>query len=178
MFLVEVKSRIVILLALGVLLVGVPSTAAAATKPPTLQQMRAAAAKAERSTDLWATVNICNTAKYPDTIGIRGQMPALGFAATLQMQITLDYYSLATASLKPVPKAHMLVSLGTVTSGDYQDGVTFKVKPPAILSGTIKFFWRSGTTLLGSAIKHASGGEKGVDQSDPGGFSAATCRMS
>ena len=60
---------------------------------PTKAQIRTAVARAERSKSLWATVNICNSKRYPDRIGVRGQMPSLGFAAWLSMDIQVQYYS-------------------------------------------------------------------------------------
>ena len=53
--------------------------------------MHAAIARAERSRDLWATVNICDTAKHPDAIGIRASMPGTPKHARLAMRFRVQY---------------------------------------------------------------------------------------
>jgi hypothetical protein len=175
-----VKSRIVRLLALGLLIGPAAPAAAAASSAATLpsrSQIHAAIVRAERSHGLWATVNICNTRKHRHTIGIRAQMPALGFPATLQMLVSLNYYSDTSGHFKPLPHTQTPVSLGTATSGYHQGGVTFTVTPRATLSGTIKFVWRSGRRVLGTTTRDTRAGHKGARQADPPGFSAATCRI-
>ena len=141
--------------------------------------MRAAVARAKRSKNLWATVNICDTKQHPNMIGVRGQMPALGFPASLEMIIKLDYYSLQSASFRPVPHLRMRDALGLATTGYYQGGGIFKFKPPvAPLSGTITFQWRVGKRLLGQATRLTTHGDSGVANGDPPGTSHAVCRIS
>ncbi|MDQ6607011.1 MAG: hypothetical protein M3Z06_10765 [Actinomycetota bacterium] len=172
------KSRIATLTALLALLTISPAFAKS-VKRPTPAQMRAAVARAERSKNLWATVNICDTRHHPNMIGIRGQMPALGFPASLTMIIKLDYYSLKTAGFRPVPHVRMRDSLGTASTGFHQAGGIFPFKPPvAPLSGTITFQWRIGKRLLGQATRLTGHGYKGVDNGDPPGTSHAVCRIS
>jgi hypothetical protein len=183
-----VKTRILRLLALGLLLAVTPAVAtatpaaagatSAAATLPSRSQIHAAIVRAKRSHGLWATVNICNTRKHQHTIGIRAQMPALGFPATLQMLVSLNYYSQAGGRFKPLAHTQTPVSLGTATSGYHQGGVTFMVTPPAILDGTIEFVWRSGRRVLGSTTRTTRAGHTGARQGDPAGFSAATCRIS
>ncbi len=148
-------------------------------KQPTRAQMRSAVARAKRSKSLWATVNICDTKAHPNMIGVRGQMPALGFPARLAMIIKLDYYSLQTGAFRPVPHLQMRDSLGIASTGFHQGGGIFQFKPPvAPLSGTITFQWRVGNRLLGQATRLTSHGDKGVDNGDPPGTSHAVCRIS
>src|SRR6516165_1209759 len=91
-----VRPRIVLLVTLVTLIAGSAQALAKgkhpSPKPPTAAQMRAAVQRAERSKYLWATVNICNTKRHPHAIGVRGQMPALGFPALLQMTVHLKYW--------------------------------------------------------------------------------------
>ena len=60
----------------------------------------AAAARAERSGSLWATVNICSSRGKGKggELGVRGQMPSLGFASTLRMTVQLGYWSASSTS--------------------------------------------------------------------------------
>jgi hypothetical protein len=147
-----------------------------ATTPPPAQ-IRADVRRAERSPTLWATINVCDTKAHPGTIGIRGQMPALGFPAQLSMTVTLQYYDADTGTFKPVPGVTKRVALGTVTHGTVQDGVQLSFSPPVTLSGVVTFQWRSGRKLLGSTTKMTSAADKGVDDGDPRGYSAATCTI-
>ena len=55
-----------------VALAALPVLDAAAATPPSAAQIGRAVRNAERSRALWATVNICDTAKYPHVIGVRG----------------------------------------------------------------------------------------------------------
>ena len=54
-----------------------------------MHKERAAVRRAERSRELWATINICSANAKPGggELGVRGQMPSLGFSATPQLQI-------------------------------------------------------------------------------------------
>jgi hypothetical protein len=147
---------------------------------PTPGQVRAAVKRAEHSRQLWATINICNTQAYPDRIGIRGQMPALGFPARLTMTIQVDYWVAAAKGFKPVPgsNARAVTPLRTVVNGLQQGGHTFHFKPGAgLLSGTITFQWMRMGKVIGQISKKAIGGHHRVDRGDPPHHSAATCTI-
>ena len=51
------------------------------------------AAAHARDNSLWATVNICDTAKQPDRIGIRAAMPGTPKGARLYMRFRVQYRS-------------------------------------------------------------------------------------
>ncbi len=134
--------------------------------------------RAKRSRNLWATINICNTKRYPNVIGIRGQMPALGFETTLSMAIQVDYRNVNGKKFEPDPGVKKTVVLGPATSGLHQDGVSFRIVPPADLSGQISFTWKLAGKVIGRASRLTAGGLKHVAFGDPPGHSAATCRIS
>jgi hypothetical protein len=167
---------------IGVLVAGYALGATSATgttsQPiPPAKQVKAAVARAERSSGLWATVNICNTRKHPDTIGIRAQMPALGFASTMEMVVTLGYYTTSTGSFKPLASSSTPLNLGQASTGYHQDGVTFTIKPPATLNATVQFTWTIGSKVLGSTTRTTVKGRMGVQQGDPPGYSSDVCRI-
>ena len=87
-------------------------------------------ARVERSRNLWATVNICNTKNHPYVVGIRGQMPALGFNSLLMMEIELRYWSDTEKRYKPLADSKETISLGTERSGVHQSGAVVPVRPP------------------------------------------------
>ncbi|HSO97904.1 MAG TPA: hypothetical protein VLP43_03060 [Solirubrobacteraceae bacterium] len=151
-------------------------TAAASSKSPSPAQIRRAVRHAERSSALWATVNICDTPKFPHVIGIRGEMPALGFGAKLRMTFMIDYA--AGNGFKPLRGVADAINLGAATSGVYQGGVRFTFGPHAgALRGRARFSWRVGKRTVGTVIRITTAGHHGASYGDPRGFSAARCSI-
>src|SRR4051812_33364482 len=66
------------------------------------------AASGARTTDqraLWATVNVCDTLRHPDTIGIRGSMPGSDDARqTMWMRFRVQYYDAAADNWRYIKK--------------------------------------------------------------------------
>jgi hypothetical protein len=156
---------------------GVPSFADASRRP-TSSQIRNAIRKAERSRDLWATVNICNTKRHPNVLGLRGQMPSLGFNASLGMRFGVDYWVITKHQFRPVPHVSESVSLGSSKMGLKQGGVRFKFgSHSGHLRGSVTFQWRLGRRVLGSITRKTSGGHPRADFGDPPRFSASQCWM-
>lgn len=143
----------------------------------TARQIRAAVAKAERSPDLWATVNVCASTPSQDSVGIRGQMPSLGFPAILSMDILIDYWNPADTKFEPTSATSSL-SLGMRTHGVHQGGATFHFAPsPFLVRGSITFTWTIGTKVIGTVTRNTGHGYPNVGFSDPPGFSAGTCSL-
>jgi hypothetical protein len=153
------------------------TTTTTTNKPPTPAQVRAAVAKAERSKQLWSTVNICNTKHHPDAIGIRGQMPSLGFPASLFMQVQVDYYNYAAKKFEPDPGVQQWVSLGDPADEIVQGGTEFKFKPPAVLAGTVTFQWKLHGKVIGTKQRATAGGHKNAKFGDPPGYSSNDCTI-
>jgi hypothetical protein len=153
--------------------------ARATAKNPTQAQIRSAVRRAERSTSLWATVNICDTKRYPNTIGVRGQMPSLGFPAWLSMNVQLYYFSPTEKRFLAVPKGGTkTVRLGRSSSGLEQDGATFAFAPPVgPLDATIQFVWQRAGKLLGETTLHTTAGHRDADFGSPAHYSAKQCRI-
>jgi hypothetical protein len=147
---------------------------------PTPAQIRTAVKQAGRSPDLWATVNVCNTQHHPDTLGIRGQMPALGFSSQLWMTITVDFWDSQQKRFRLDPKVSPhAVAVGKFRFGAHQAGTTINFFPHAgRFQGTILFQWKRFGKVVGHLIRTTTGGHKHVDQSDPRGHSASTCWIS
>jgi hypothetical protein len=171
--------RIRMLVALGALLTlaALPALAyGSRSKGPTAAQIRTAIRRAEQSRDLWATVNICNTTHHPDVIGIRAQMPALGFLARLRMDLGVEY--LADHAFKPVPTTTRSISIAPVRSGLQQGGITFSFPPHAgYFRGSATFEWSRDSKLLGRVTVKTSPGHRTADFGDPPGFSSWNCVM-
>jgi len=56
-----------------------------------LAALLAAAPAEARKGDAWATVNVCDTATNPNTIGIRGSMPGLKRKTRMTMRFRVQY---------------------------------------------------------------------------------------
>jgi hypothetical protein len=190
-----VRLRLVsLLLALALAAISAPGLAAAAKpskhkkkKGPTLaQKIQAAVRSAERSPDLWATVNVCTSAPTPtnDMVGIRGQMPSLGYAASLSMKISLAYWNTTDNMFEPSqdPNATATISLGKGTNGIHQGGVNFPIVPPTsgatyLVRGSITFEWKIGTKVVGKITRNTGHGYPNVNFSNPPGYSSGTCTL-
>ncbi|MGA9858536.1 MAG: hypothetical protein WBQ18_11785 [Solirubrobacteraceae bacterium] len=143
-------------------------------------QIARALARAERSSSLWATVNICNSRRYPDALGVRGQMPALGFAAQLTMNVRVGYWSGSKRRFIPIQAsaATNTLQLGRRTHGLQQDGAVFTFRPhTGLLNATITFSWTRAGKILGQVHRRTTGGHPGADFGSPPKYSAAQCRI-
>jgi hypothetical protein len=156
----------------------VPAGAATnpSTKNPTRAQIAKAIKQAEASKSLWATVNICNSKRYPDAVGIRGQMPSLGFPAWLSMKIELNYWS--GTKFVADTMASKLVRLGRSSAGLQQGGARFNFTPPApLFNANVQFIWRRSGKLLGQKTLATTAGHPNADFSSPVHYSAARCKI-
>jgi hypothetical protein len=178
-----------IFLPMGLLALSLAPTAllAAAATTPTPAQIRAAVARGEKSADLWATVNACNLAsthpKGEKLIGVRVQMPGLGFASHLYMAIDIEYWNQAKKRFLKTNSHYGLKSFGIAIRAPRQSGVSFAFTPPPagshyVLRGVATLEWRIGTRVLGRVVRNTGHGYHHVDFSQPPGFNAATCTIS
>ncbi len=173
-----------ILAALFVAALAASSADAAATGPPaptappapTPQQVHQAVAAAKRSRNLWATVNICGIAGSTRAVGLRAQMPGLGFTSNLYMTFSV-YYRTTGGANRLVPGTRKTVLVANSGTRLYQSGVTFHFPPPATLSGRVLFVWKLQGRQLGQAIRWTTANHKHVDHANPPGFSAAACTI-
>jgi len=131
---------------------------------------------------LWATVNVCDTADHPDTIGIRGSMPGSGISSErMFMRFQIQFLARSDGKWHNVGKAGDSGFL-PVGSGKYaqrQSGRNFTIKPPSEgsyrLRGAVTFEWRQGGEVVRRARKRTTGGHGRTRGADPKGFSAASC---
>jgi hypothetical protein len=113
-------------------------------------------------------------------LGIRGQLPALGFPTKMSMLVQVDYYVPADGRFEPdtsVPRVRIPLSKKAEATGLWQGGAEFSFAPTAVLSGTVTFQWKLGRKVIGQVTKLTAHGRKGVRHSDPPGYSTATCTI-
>lgn len=139
---------------------------------------------AERSKDLWATVNICDTARYPDRIGVRGSMPGLGRRARLFMRFRVQYLDGTDGEWRDISENADTgwVRIGRARRKVLEAGHTFKFLPPSgggahTLRGAVTFRWRARGRTIKKVREITEAGHRSTT-ADPRGFSAAICRIS
>jgi hypothetical protein len=145
-----------------------------------------AAAATAKAPAPWATVNICDTADNPDTIGIRGSMPPGGNAGDemfmrFQVQFQRDDGSWR---LMGAAGDSGFIDVGRARAKPRQAGHSFWLSPPAAgnvftLRGVVTFEWRARDgTVDRRARKRTTGGHLSTAGADPSGFTAAECTVS
>jgi hypothetical protein len=140
---------------------------------------------------LWATVNICDTFKSPDAMGLRASMPATGSRQRMYMRFSAQWWSGLRQQWLDVPGGTSpWVHAGSGRHASRQTGWTFDfVTPPAgrayVLRGVVAFHWRAPRKPRGA--RRASwqlarrttlltrSNIRGVDGGDPPGTSKAMC---
>ncbi len=141
------------------------------------------AARLERPPTLWATVNVCDTADAPSTIGIRGSMPgSRRRGARRYMRFVVEYYARADERWQRVgaggDSGYLYVGEGRRTR---QLGRSFRIEPaagePVLLRGRVAFQWRVKGEIVRRAVRRTRAGFRSSAGDDPKGYSAATCTI-
>jgi hypothetical protein len=155
---------------------------ALATATPTKPATPSAAERALLdSHELWATIDVCNPADQPDTVGIRGSMPGDHHARDrMYMSFRLQYENASKHWVNLSSGASSgFTAVGSGASAR-QGGTSFELKPvagkPAVtLRGVVDVQWRRGSTVEVSAAVPTTAAHKSLAGADPAGYSAATC---
>jgi hypothetical protein len=137
-----------------------------------------------RSTELWATIDVCSPTDQPDTIGIRGSMPGDGKAHDqMFMSFRLQYQDTKTKQWFDLPAATKpaFVPVGAGASVR-QGGRSFQLQPQAgkpafMLRGVVEFQWRRAGRVLQSSARPTTAGRRSRAGADPLGYSAAACEI-
>jgi hypothetical protein len=136
------------------------------------------------SRELWATIDVCNPAKEPDTVGIRGSMPGDGHEKdAMYMRFQLEYLDpQSNVWSTPTHGADAgYISVGAAKTGR-QGGSSFqlgapKSQPGYTMRGVVTFQWRRGGRVVHQATRTTSAGHTNVARADPPGYSAAQCTI-
>ena len=140
----------------------------------------AAGAASAREPALWATVNVCDTARQPDAIGIRASMPATPKGARLSMRFRVQYRD-GEGEWQDVEDADSgWRVVGVAKSVPVESGWSFNFahpSKPVTLRGVVRFRWRRGESLPRQAEVATEAGHRSSAGADPAGYSAATCAL-
>ena len=128
----------------------------------------------------WATINVCDTAKQPDTIGVRASMPGSPKGVRLSMRFRVQYKVDENTWADVQDADSGWRALGVAKGVPAESGWTFsfsKPDKPVTLRGVVRFRWRKGDALPRTAEVATEGGHRSSAGSDPVGYSAATCGL-
>ena len=136
----------------------------------------------ERSSKLWATVNVCDTPARENMVGIRGSMPASGRRETLYMRFRVQYLDRTDGKWRAVTEGadSGQVRLGVSRTRALESGYSFTFTPPAggsTLRGIVTFRWRARGRTVRTFREITEAGHRSTRGADPVGFSAATCEL-
>jgi hypothetical protein len=161
-------------------------------------------ATAARTSRLWATVNICDTATAPNSMGVRAGMPGNASGQRMFMRFRAEYWSRARQDWAAVAGSGVSpwVYAGPARFERRQAGWTFEFAPPPAgvtftMRALVEFQWRkpgralkrrpslkrraaprrrgSHTRVVRSVTRATETGIRGVDGGDPAGTSKAMC---
>lgn len=143
------------------------------------------ASAAKRPKDLWATVNVCDTDKYSNMMGVRASMPGDGAHTKMYMRFVAQYYD-RTQQLWSEVKGSGISKWIYVGSGDFarrQGGYTFAFDAPSagktfVLRGAVDYKWvnRKGRVVR-TAHLNTKGGHPNTKGADPATYSAGLCEI-
>ena len=128
---------------------------------------------------LWATVNVCDTAKHPNEVGIRASMPGTPRGTARRMRFRVQwrdgdrwrYVTGADSGWRKLTRAR---------GRAIESGWSFEFEPPAkpiTFRGVVRFRWLRDGRVVGRAVEITESGHRSTAGADPAGYSAATCSM-
>jgi hypothetical protein len=130
--------------------------------------------------DLWATVNVCDTPKRPDTIGIRASMPGIPRGTRVAMRFRVQYRT-RDGWVDVADADSGWRRLGAAGGNAVQSGWSFTFARPStgtvLLRGVAWMRWRRGGHTVRRAEVPTSAGHRSSAGADPPGYSAATCAL-
>jgi hypothetical protein len=139
-------------------------------------------ARAASTAELWATINICDTATSPDSMGVRAGMPGTASGRRMFMRFSAEYWSRARQAWTAVGGSGVSpwVYAGPSRFERRQAGWTFEFAPPPAgvtftMRAVVEFEWRRRGRALRSVSRTTETGIRGVHGGDPGGTSKAMC---
>jgi hypothetical protein len=158
-------------LALAAVAFAVPAAADAATK------------------NLWATVNVCDTAKSPDDMGVRARMPGNGRRQRMYMRFTAQYRSEGKWKVVAGRGRSGWLYAGSALFKHQERGYTFSFDPPPAgavytMRGSVQFEWRAERrrggrvrTVVARRARAFTTAPHRSTGAQPPGYTAARCKI-
>jgi hypothetical protein len=136
-------------------------------------------ATAQAQKNLWATVNVCDTAKHPNEVGVRASMPGYPRGTTRSMRFRIQfrdgdrwrYVTGADSGWRRLTRAHRRPVEAGWSFGFPRpdDPITFR--------GVVRYRWLKDGRVVGRALEITEAGHRSTAGADPSGYSAATCSI-
>ena len=138
-----------------------------------------ASARTAAADRLWATVNVCDTAKHPNEVGIRASMPGTPRGTGRRMRFRVQwrdgerwrYVDGADSGWRKLKRAG---------GRAIESGWSFEFEPPAkaiTFRGVVRFRWLRDGRVVSRAVEITEGGHRSTAGADPAGYSAASCSI-
>jgi hypothetical protein len=165
-------ARVTIPLALLGVMLAPAATAAAVPAPP-------APPAAPAADELWATINVCDSARHPGEVGVRASMPGRPRGAGRRMRFRLQW--LDGDRWRYVDGADSGWRRLSVARGRLvEHGWTFAFAPPArpiTFRGVVRLQWLEDGRTVRRAVELTESGHRSTAGADPDGYSAASCSI-
>jgi hypothetical protein len=146
--------------------------------------LAAAPAGSARSSNLWATVNVCDTAGSPNSMGVRARMPGDGRRHRMYMRFTAQFKNSKGKWVAVSGKgASRWLYAGSALFKTQELGYTFSFDEPRpgsgyVMRGLVQFQWRTkANKVIRRTHLHTEAGHP-THGADPKSFSAARCTIS
>ena len=138
-----------------------------------------APASAQARTNLWATVNVCDTAEHPNEIGVRASMPGHPRRTGRRMRFRIQYrdgdrWRYVTGADSGWRK------LSRARGRPVEAGWSFEFPTPdspITFRGVVRYRWMKDGRVAGRAVEITEAGHRSTVGADPPNFSAATCEL-
>jgi hypothetical protein len=139
----------------------------------------AAAARPAQADRLWATVNVCDTSRHPNEVGIRASMPGVPRGAVRRMRFRVQWrdgsrWRFVTGADSGWRK------LSRSRGRAIESGWSFEFEPPAkaiTFRGVVGYRWVRNGRIVAGAREITESGHRSTAGADPADYSAATCSM-
>ena len=139
----------------------------------------AAAARPAQADRLWATVNVCDTSRHPNEVGIRASMPGVPRRAVRRMRFRVQWrdgsrWRFVTGADSGWRK------LSRSRGRAIESGWSFEFEPPAkaiTFRGVVGYRWVRNGRIVASAREITESGHRSTAGADPADYSAASCSM-
>ena len=139
----------------------------------------AAAARPAEADRLWATVNVCDTSKHPNEVGIRASMPGAPRGTGRRMRFRVQwrdgdrwrYVIGADSGWRTLKRAQ---------GRAIESGWGFEFEPPSsplTFRGVVRFRWLRDGRVVARAVEITETGHRSTVGADPEDYSAATCSI-
>jgi hypothetical protein len=128
----------------------------------------------------WATVNVCDTARHPDAIGIRASVPGHPKRARLAMRFRVQYRTDSGAWQDVEGADSGWRALGVARGYPVQSGWSFTFAHSAnavTLRGMVRFRIRRPGSAARFTELATTAGHRSSAGADPPDYSAATCTL-